>query len=145
MGCIIGLLGLFVLYAATMISVRGEHRLSPRTFPYFVGFILLFSGGGLAVKSWRFQGKDTQLKWPDREGITIILVNLASLAGYIILINLLGLPVSTFLYVTFTTWYLNRSKWVTAIVVGLVFGVVSYYVFISLLGLSFPEGFLFGG
>ena len=59
--------------------------------------------------------------------------------------NPLGLPLSTFLYVTFSIWYLKRSKWVTAIVIGLIFGVVSYYVFIRLLALSFPAGFLFEG
>ena len=59
--------------------------------------------------------------------------------------NPLGLPLSTFLYVTFSIWYLKRSKWLTAIVIGLIFGVASYYVFIRLLTLSFPEGFLFGG
>ena len=144
-GCIIALLGLLVLYASTMVSVRGAHRLSPRTFPYAVGFLLLFCGIGLAVKSWRFRGKDLNLDWPDREGITIILVNLISLAFYIALMNPLGLPLSTFLYVTFSIWYLKRSKWVTAIVIGLIFGVVSYYVFIRLLTLSFPAGFLFEG
>ncbi len=144
-GCLIGLLGILVLYASTLISVRGEHRLSPRTFPYVVGFMLLASGIGLAVKSWRFRGEDIRLKWPDREGVTIILVNLVSLAFYIILMNPLGLPLSTFLYVAFTTWYLKRSKWGTAIVIGLIFGVASYYVFIRLLGLSFPEGFFLGG
>ena len=144
-GWIIAFLGLLVLYASTMVSVRGAHRLSPRTFPYAVGFLLLFCGIGLAVKSWRFRGEDIKIKWPDREGVTIILVNLISLALYVILMNPLGLPLSTFLYVTFTIWYLKRSKWVTAIVIGLIFGLASYYVFISLLGLSFPEGLLFGG
>ncbi len=144
-GCILTLLGLLVLYASTMISVRGVHRLSPRTLPYIVGFLILFCGIGLAVKSWRFRGEDVKLKWPDREGITIILVNLISLAFYIALMNALGLPLSTFLYVTFSTWYLKRSKWVTAIVIGLIFGLASYYVFIRLLTLSFPAGFLFEG
>jgi hypothetical protein len=144
-GCIIALLGLLVFYASTMISVRGAHRLSPRTFPYVVSLLLLFSGVCLAVKSWRFRGQDIRLKWPNREGTTIILVNLISLAFYIILMNLLGLPLSTFLYVTFSIWYLKRSKWFTAIVIGLTFGFVSYYVFIRLLTLSFPEGSLFSG
>ena len=72
-----------------------------------------------------------------------ILVNLVSLACYIVLMNPLGLPLATFLYIAFSVWYLKRSKWVTAIVIGLITGVVSYYVFIRLLALSFPEGELF--
>jgi hypothetical protein len=144
-GCFLALLGLFILYASTMIRVGVERHLSPRTIPSAIGFLILVCGIGLAVKSWRFRGEDPKINWPDRGGIRIILVNLIFLAFYIVLINPLGLPLSTFLYVTFSIWYLKRSKWVTAIVIGLIFGIVSYYVFIRLLGLSFPEGFLFEG
>jgi hypothetical protein len=122
-----------------------ERSLSPRTIPSAVGFLIFVSGIGLAVKSWRSRGEDPKINWPDGMGIRIILVNLILLALYIVLINALGLPLSTFLYVTLSTWYLNRKKWATAIVIGLFFGTVSYYVFIRLLKLSFPEGFLFGG
>jgi hypothetical protein len=67
------------------------------------------------------------------------------LASYIVLMKPLGLPLSTFLYVTCSIWYLKPAKWVTAIVTGLVVGIVSYVVFIELLQLSFPMGFLFEG
>ena len=144
-GCFLALLGLFILYASSMIRVGVERALSPRTIPSAVGLLILFCGIGLAVKSWRFRGEDPKINWPDREGIRILLVSLLILAFYIILMNPLGLPLSTFLYVTFSIWYLKRSKWVTAIVTGLIFGILSYYVFIRLLKLSFPEGFLFGG
>ena len=144
-GCFLALLGLFILYASTMIRIGVERQLSPRTIPSAIGFLILFCGIGLTVKSWRFRGEDPRINWPDRMGVRIILVNLILLAFYTALMNPLGLPLSTFLYVTLSTWYLNRSKWVTAIVIGLVFGIVSYYVFIRLLGLTLPEGFLFEG
>jgi hypothetical protein len=144
-GCFLALLGLFILYASTMIRVGVQRQLSPRTIPSALGLLILFCGIGLAVKSWRFRGEDPKINWPDREGIKIILVSLTILVFYIVLLNPLGLPISTFLYVTIATWYLKRSKWGTAIVIGLFFGIVSYYVFIRLLGLSFPMGFLFEG
>jgi putative tricarboxylic transport membrane protein len=144
-GIFLALLGLFILYGSSLIRVGVERQLSPRTIPSILGFMILFCGIGLSVKSWRFRGEDPRINWPDRLGLRIIVVNLVLLALYTLLMNPLGLPLSTFLYVTLSTWYLNRSKWLTAIVVGLVFGFVSYYVFIYLLGLSFPEGFLFEG
>jgi hypothetical protein len=144
-GCFLALIGLFILYASTMIRMGVARALSPRTIPSAVGFLIMSCGIGLAVKSWRFRGEDPKINWPDREGIRIILVNLILLAFYILLMNPLGLPLSTFLYVTISIWCLKRSKWVTAIVIGLIFGILSYYVFIRLLKLSFPEGFLFGG
>jgi hypothetical protein len=105
----------------------------------------LSCGIGLSIKTWRFRGVDPKINWPDRTGLRIVLVNLVLLACYIVLMNPLGLPLSMFLYVTLSTWYLKPSKWITAIVIGLIFGILSYYVFIRLLGLSFPEGFLFEG
>ena len=59
--------------------------------------------------------------------------------------NPLGLPLAAFVYIAFSTWYLKRSKWLVAIVIGLITAAVSYYLFIRLLALSFPEGELFGG
>ena len=108
-----------------------------------VGFLLLLCGSGLAFKSWRIRGADFAIKWPDGEGVRTILVTLASVACYIILLNPLGLPLASFLYIAFSIWYLKRSKWLLAIVISLITAVISYYLFIRLLGLSFPAGFLF--
>ncbi|MHB1011749.1 MAG: tripartite tricarboxylate transporter TctB family protein [Desulfobacteria bacterium] len=144
-GCFLALFGLFILYASSTIRVGVERALSPRAIPSAVGFLIMGCGIGLAVKSWRFRGEDPKINWPDREGVRIILFSLIFLAFYIALMNPLGLPLSTFLYVTCSIWYLKPSKWATAIVIGLILGIASYYVFIRLLKLSFPEGFLFEG
>ena len=80
-----------------------------------------------------------------REGVRTIIVTLASLAFFIALMDPLGLPLASFLYIAFSIWYLKRSKWLMAIVIALITGVASYYLFIRLLALSFPEGALFGG
>ena len=142
-GSLVALFGIFVLSASTWISVAGVHRLSPRTFPYVVGLLLIACGIGLALKSWTLRGEGPAIAWPDRVGIRTITVSLVFVACYIALMNLLGLPLATFLYLTLSIWYLNRSKWVTAVVTGLITGGISYYLFIHVLGLSFPAGFLF--
>jgi putative tricarboxylic transport membrane protein len=138
------LFGIFVLTAATQISVAGVHRLSPRTFPYVVGLLLCACGLGLAFRSRGLRGQaDRAIAWPDREGMRTIVVTLVSLGGYIALMNPLGLPLATFLYIVCFTWYLKPSRWWLAVAVGLIVAVVSYVVFINLLGLSFPAGPLF--
>lgn len=144
-GCFVALFGIFVLFASTWISVAGVHRLSPRTFPHVVGLLLVCCGIGLALKSWTLRGEDFAIAWPDGVGIRTITVTLVSLAGYIALMDPLGLPLSTFLYLTFAIWYLNRSRWLMALTIGLITGVISYVLFIRLLGLSFPAGVLFEG
>jgi hypothetical protein len=142
-GLFITLLGIFILIASISITGAAGHQLPPRTFPMVIGFLLLVCGIALAIKSWSPKGVDLEIKWPDRKGLRTILVTLGSLAVFIALMNPLGLPLAAFLYIVFSIWYLNRSKWLIAIVIGLITAVVSYYLFIRLLALSFPEGSLF--
>jgi putative tricarboxylic transport membrane protein len=144
-GFLLALLGLLTLWASSAIVTTMEHRLSPRALPYAVGLLVLFCGIGIALKALRFRGPDPEIKWPDRVGIKIIIVSLLSIGFYNAFMNLLGLPLATFLYITFSIWYLNRAKWVTALLTGLICGISSHYLFIRLLGLSFPEGFFFKG
>jgi hypothetical protein len=144
-GLLLAMLGLLALWASSTIVTTMEHRLSPRTLPYAVGLLVLFCGLGIALKAWRFRGPDPEINWPDKVGIRTIIVSIVSVGFYNALMDLLGLPLATFLYITFSIWYLNRAKWLTALLTGLVCGIGSYYLFIRLLGLSFPEGFFFKG
>jgi putative tricarboxylic transport membrane protein len=144
-GCFVALFGLFVLLASLSISGGVAARLPPRTFPVVIGALLLVCGVSLAAKSWTLKDEGPIVAWPDKGGARTIIVNLISLAFYIGLTNTLGLPLSTFLYISFSIWYLKPSKWLTALIIGVVSGFVTYYLFIRLLGLSFPEGVLFGG
>jgi putative tricarboxylic transport membrane protein len=144
-GCFIALFGVFILYASMLITGGAAHRLPPRTFPMVVGFLLFFCGIALAVKNWSLRGADPAIPWPDGEGIRTILVTLASLSCYIALMNPLGLPLATFMYLAFSIWYLKRSKWLMALLISLITALISYYLFIRLLGLSFPAGFFLEG
>ena len=121
----------------------GPHRLPPETFPRVVGILLLLCGAGLALKAWTIRGTDLPVAWPDRQGFRTIVVTLVSLVIYIAVMDRLGLPLATFLYLFFSMVYLKRSKWLLALVISLITAVISYYLFIHLLGLSFPTGSLF--
>lgn len=136
--------GLVVLYAATKITGGMEERLPPRTLPYFLGAAMVVSGILLTIKSWRYRGPDPAIKWPDRAGTVRVLVNLVSLALYIFLIDLIGMPLSTTLFVGFLVWYLRqgRHRLLYGLVTGVLSGLVVHYLFIRLLELSFPVGFL---
>ena len=67
-------------------------------------------------------------------------MTLASLAIYIALIGLLGLPIVTLLFVSFLVWYLGRYRIITSAMIGLVSAAVVYFLFILFLELSFPVG-----
>jgi len=136
--------GLVVLYAATSITGGMEERLPPRTLPYFLGTTVLLAGLLLAIKSWRFQGKDLAIKWPGRKGSIRVIVTFVSLMLYAYLINLLGMPIATAIFVAFLVWYLwlGRHRVLYALLTGVISGVVVFYLFIQFLELSFPVGIL---
>jgi uncharacterized membrane protein HdeD (DUF308 family) len=139
-GCFLVLLGLATILAAINIKGGLEERLPPRTLPYVVGVIILISGALLAVRSWRFRGEDPAIRWPDRRGAIRVLITIVSLGVYLALMDPLGLPLSTFLYVSFTVWYLGKYRLWYPLLTGFLSGAISYIVFIYLLELSFPVG-----
>jgi len=141
-GCFIAFLGVVVLFAATKITGGLEERLPPRTLPYVLGFTILIAGIMLAVKSWRFQGENPAIKWPDKSGMARVIVVVVSLGTYIALIEPLGMPIATAIYVAFGVWYLwiGRHAILYAILTGLLSGATVFYLFIRFLELSFPVG-----
>ena len=136
--------GLVVLYAATRITGGMEERLPPRTLPYFLGTTVLLAGLLLAIKSWRYRGADLVIKWPDRKGFIRVLIAFVSLVIYTYLINPLGMPLATAMFVAFLVWYLWRRRHavIYALLTGLVSGLVVFYLFMRFLELNFPAGFL---
>lgn len=142
-GLFLMVLGVLTLWASSQIVTTMEHRLSPRALPYTVGILIIGCGAGMAFKARRSQSAGSRIAWPDRAGVGIVLVTLVAVGLYNAFLNLLGLPLATFLYVGFSIWSLKPGKWITAAVTALVCGLLSHFVFIRMLGLSFPEGTLF--
>ncbi len=139
-GSVLALLGLVVVWAALRIQGSPDVRLDPRTLPLTLGWTILAVGASLFLRAWRFEGEDPPIKWPDRAGAMRVLVSLASLIAYLALLDPLGIPLSTLLFVTFLVWYLGRYGVVFAVALGLASGATVYVVFIRLLQLTFPVG-----
>jgi putative tricarboxylic transport membrane protein len=139
-GAFIALLGAVVIIAASQIRGDVEERLPPRSLPYAVGFMTLTGGLALAVKSYRFRGEDPEIQWPEKDGWVRIGVNLLLLALFAALMDPLGMPITTGLYVAGAIWYMDRKRILTALLTGAGSAVTIYYLFIRLLGLTFPLG-----
>ena len=142
-GCFLFILGIVVLIASSQIRGGMEERLPPRTLPYVVGVMILVCGAVLAFKAWQSREAGSTIQWPDRSGTIRIIISLIAAAIFIAIMEPLGLPLSAGLYVSFAIWYLRRSRLVTALLTGGITGVVSYFLFIRFLELSFPIGTLF--
>lgn len=143
-GIFLAVLGLVILGAASQITGGLEERLPPRTLPYTMGFFVFFGGLLLAVKSWRFKGEDTPISWPDKTGTRHVIVTVVTLAVYLALIEPIGMPIATTLYISFSVWYLRKGRrrvlWAAA--TGLISGAVVFFLFMQFLELSFPAGIL---
>jgi hypothetical protein len=142
-GCFLVVLGILVLIAASQIRGGMEERLPPRTLPYIVGATILAGGAFLALKSWRFAGKDVALKWPDRGAMIRLTVILLAVVVFVLVMTPIGFHLSSGLYIAFSIWYLKRSAVWTALIAGLITGALSYYVFGQVLELSLPMGTVF--
>jgi putative tricarboxylic transport membrane protein len=139
-GAFIALLGAVVILAASQIRGDVEERLPPRTLPYAVGIMTFAGGVGLAVKSYRFHGEAPEIQWPEKDGWVRIGVNLLLLALFAALMDPLGMPITTGLYVAGAIWYMDRKRILGALLTGVGSAVVVYYLFIRLLELTFPLG-----
>ncbi len=139
-GIFLAVLGLVAVLAALKIRAAAEVRLHPGTLPYSLGWTLVGAGLILAVQAWRFRGADRPIRWPDAAGALRVLVTLGSLTVYLALTVPLGLPLSTFLFMTFLVWYLGRYRVITAVIIGLGSAAAVYFLFIRLLELPFPVG-----
>lgn len=139
-GTFLSILGLIVLLAALKIAGSPDVRLQPRTLPWILGWTILAGGAILAVRAWRFRGEKRIIKWPDQAGMLRVLVTLASLTAYLVLMEPLGLPLSTLLFVSFLVWYLGRYRVAAAVGLGLAAAAVVLFVFVRLLELPFPVG-----
>lgn len=143
-GLFLSAVGIVVLVAAMGITGGMEERLPPRTLPYTMGFTVLAAGILLAVKSARSPVSGPTIAWPDRSGTKNVLVSLFSIAVYVLLIEPLGMPISTLLFIAFSVFYLWEGtvarRIVYGVLTGLISGFVVFYLFIYFLELSFPVG-----
>jgi Tripartite tricarboxylate transporter TctB family len=136
---ILCLLGLAVLIGVSQMRVGFAAQFQPRLFPSLVGWLLIVVGGGLGLAALRTPAQ-VNVEWPTRHGAIRVAIMLASVAGYVLSIGLLGMLISTFLVVSFEVWYLGNYRWHVPIAAGLVSAAVLYLVFMHALGLTFPAG-----
>ena len=129
---------------AALVSVRQMRvgfvaEFQPRLFPTLVGLLLIFVGVLAAVTAWRGSSL-SNVEWPASDRAKRIAVILASVAAYVAVIDLLGMPLATFMVVSFEVWYLGSYRWYVPIAVGVCAAAVLYFVFMVGLGLTFPAG-----
>jgi putative tricarboxylic transport membrane protein len=137
-GAVLSLMGLVIVLASFNITSAFGERLPPRFLPLMMGSIMMVTALLLVVRSLRCE-PGPEVEWPDRSGWINIIVTFLSLAGYLLLIDPIGMPLATFAFLTFLIWYLDRGI-VKALIIAAITSVVVLFVFIRWLELTLPVG-----
>jgi putative tricarboxylic transport membrane protein len=135
-------LAILTLMASFQIEGTAGERVHPRTLPVILGWMVLAGGVALFVNAWRYQGQPKAIDWPDAQGGRRVLITIALMVVYLALLEPLGFPVATLLFITAGTWFLGRYRWWVGPLCGLVSALVVLFVFMDFLELSLPLGLL---
>lgn len=141
-GILLLLIGLVVAWAAFLIKGAADVQMQPRTLPLALGCIVSVTGASLSLRAWRYNGPARIVPWPEWSGALRVLVTLVSLAAFLFLMQPVGMPIGSGLLVAFLVWYLRGCRPICAALIGAATGGSIYLIFIRLLNISFPIGFL---
>jgi putative tricarboxylic transport membrane protein len=113
--------------------------------PFWLGVLLAVLATILIVSAWRGQatGKDSAPLFPGKQALFAITMVLVGLAVYILLIDVLGYVVDTFLFVMFLMKVVEREKWPLSLMVAVGTTAGLFITFQILLKITLPSN-MFG-
>ncbi|MBI4799718.1 MAG: tripartite tricarboxylate transporter TctB family protein [Desulfarculus sp.] len=132
--------GVVVLIAALQIKTAVGERLPPATLPLTLGAFLTLSGLLLSLRSWRSREDGAVIEWPLAGRAWRLAWSFLGLTAYLVLVEPLGMAAASGVFTWGLVWYLDR-RWLRALVIAAVTGLVVHFVFVVLLGLTLPQGF----
>jgi len=113
--------------------------------PFWLGVLLAVLAVILLGTAWRREATEKGRKspFPGTKALISIGSVLASLAAYIVLLEVLGFLMDTFLYVAFLLGVVEREKWLMTLLVAVSTTAGLYLIFQVLLGITLPSN-MFG-
>ncbi len=139
-GIFLAIVGIAIVFAAFQIkSVFGE-RLPPKTLPLILGSITVVTGILLSVRAYYYKGQEMYVEWPDREGWARLIVTMVFLVGYLMMIEILGISVASFVF-SFSLIYYLDGRLLRSFCVSAPTAIVIQLLFVRFLQLSFPPAF----
>ena len=113
--------------------------------PFWLGILLAVLATILFVSAWRRQAQEQDSKpvFPGKQALFAITLVLAGLAGYIVLIEVLGYLLDTFLFVVFLVKVVEREKWPLTLKLAVATTAGLFIIFQVLLKITLPSN-MFG-
>jgi len=117
----------------------------PGFLPFWLGVVLAVFAAILLVSAGRRQTteKDGRPIFPGKQALLGITLVLVGLAGYILLIEILGYLVDTFLFIVFLMKVVEREKWPLTLMVAVSTTAALFITFQFLLQIPLPSN-MFG-
>ena len=144
--------GVFLLVLSGL-AIWGASQMPPSaTFgpgagflPFWLGILLAVLAVILLVTAQRrpATSKDSESPFPGKQALFAITSVLVGLAGYILLIEVLGYLVDTFLFIVFLMKAVEREKWPLTLMVAAGTTAVLFITFQILLKITLPSN-MFG-
>ena len=132
------LLGAIVLVEAVRLGFRwGPDGPQSGFFPFWLAVFLLASCAIIGAQAWR---RTSGTPFVTREQLKPVLITLLPSAGFVVLIQFLGLYVATAIFIGFYMRWIGRYGWVPVILLAVLFPVLTFVVFEKWFLVPMPKG-----
>ena len=132
---------LFALYSRSLDVGNGKEP-GAGFLPFWGGLILTGMAALFLIKTVLVQASETEPFFPEKDSWKRIALTVLSLFLYIFLFTPLGFTLTTFLFVGFLVKCIFLQGWKPSIVSAALSARGARLLFINLLGIQFPRGFL---
>ena len=134
----------YIIAASSGMSRQGQ-SFGPGVgfLPFWLGVVMAILSVLLILKSWRLPAGQTKRVFPGRGPLISIAAVMAGLAVYILLIEVLGFLVDTFLFIVFLLGGVERERLRMALPVAILTAGALYIIFHVLLEVTLPKN-MFG-
>lgn len=136
------LLGIWVLWQATMLPTFSVFGPGPEFMPNVLAVVLLISSTILFVTSVRKAREAGESLMPNRAGIYRIAITISAIFLYIFLMEKLGYRETTFLYCLVMFLSQWKQRWYYSLALSLALTISFSWAFGELLAVPIPEGVL---
>lgn len=138
----------FVILFGSFFAMSSSFPEEVRTYPWIICAIGVFFSTILLVRSvvalQRSRGMVDTDAHMSRAQIVVIFVTMAATFLYVVLTEIVGYFVTTFVFVVGFSYYLDsKQKKVIYILVGVIMDAILYLAFAKFLNVNLPNGFLF--
>lgn len=144
LGFIIVLTAVYFYATAQIPSLEIGDPLGPKAFPRLLGIAMLFTAGLLFMEMWREKkngaGDSAPRKGEDWGHLKVIGAVVVWTAVYLFVFELLGYVLATTVFLIGLMAYFNRGKWLVNVLTSVLFCIVSYIMFVKVLGVNLAKG-----